>query len=266
MLDTSTLSKEETDDIKLARSYTHLLPHFKILILGYADTGKTSLIQRYINNEFFELVQSSLGLDFREKKVQISEKEKIVLKLWDTAGSEKFRSIAQNYFTNSDGIILCFDSSDKETFDNLNGWVNYINEYVQILDENNTITSNNNRSSEGKREEEEYEEDDEKKVEIPWMEEQNYKPIIVLCGTKADLDVNEIEDEDINNFKNKIKCEYFLTSSKTGEGIDDLFNYLAKELFNKKEIINKCKSKSFKLRNKRYEKNDSISDSKIGCC
>ena len=106
MLDSSTL---DADD-KLTKSYIDL-PHYKILIIGDTSIGKTSLIHRYISNKFSEDINSSIGLDYKEKMVQISSDNKVVLRLWDTAGSEKFRSIAQSYFRNSDGIILCFDTS-----------------------------------------------------------------------------------------------------------------------------------------------------------
>ena len=259
MLDSSTL---DADD-KLTKSYIDL-PHYKILIIGDTSIGKTSLIHRYISNKFSEDINSSIGLDYKEKMVQISSDNKVVLRLWDTAGSEKFRSIAQSYFRNSDGIILCFDTSDSNSFNNLKGWVNYINEYIQILE-----VSNKNNSEEKKEEEEEEEEEEkeeEEKEEIFWMEEQHHKPILVLCGLKSDLGKNVINNKDINNFKKKLKCEYCLTSSKNGDGINELFFNLAKELFEKKKAINKFKNKSFYIKNENLEKNNGISESKIACC
>ena len=102
MLDTSTLSRDG-----VRKSIIEDIPTYKILIIGDQGIGKTSLIHRYITGEFKESNQN-IGLDFQEKTIQVSPNDKIALIIWDTAGSEKFHSIAQSFFTNCDGIILCF--------------------------------------------------------------------------------------------------------------------------------------------------------------
>ena len=145
MLDTSTLSKDDKDINRLPSQTStdeFFLPSYKVLIIGDPCIGKTSLVWRYVFNKFIEDPTSSLGLDYQLKKVQVTPTDKIILKLWDTAGSEKFHSIAQNYFTNCDGIILCFDNTDKNTFNNLYGWINYINNYVKIIEKENKIEEN----------------------------------------------------------------------------------------------------------------------------
>ena len=272
MLDTSTLSKDEKDNnnnINNTLSSSQLLeesllPKYKILIIGDPGIGKTSLIYRYVNNEFLEDTSSSLGLDYQLKKVQVTPNDKIILKLWDTAGSEKFHSIAQNYFTNCDGIILCFDNSDKNTFKNLYDWINYINNFIQIIEKENKVEENK---------ENEEEEEEGNKIVIKWFEKEKEKitrPIIVLTGTKSDIENKEINEEDIDKLKKYLNCEYFETSSKDGNGVEDLFFFLAKELFEKiGKNINKEES-GFKLENKRfnyYENNDEDNcNSKLPCC
>ena len=124
MLDTSTLSRDSS--LNQRKRKIEEIPSYKVLIIGDPGIGKTSLIHRYIYNEFKEHNESTIGLDFQEKTVQVSPEDKIILIIWDTAGSEKFHSIAQNFFTNCDGIILCFDTTDKKTFENLESWINYI--------------------------------------------------------------------------------------------------------------------------------------------
>ena len=86
-----------------------------------------------------------------------------------------------------------------------------------------------------------------------------------MAGTKSDLKKNQIISlEEIKKFSQNIKCEYFETSSKEGNGIEDLFFFVAKELFEKKIITDKNK-KGFKLGNDK-KWNESQSNSKIGCC
>ena len=151
--------------------------------------------------------------------------------------------------------------------DQLNIWINYINNYVKILDDKEPIFEEKNE------EEEEEDEEDNKKVIIKWIDDDKIKPIIVLTGTKSDIGEKQVNMEDIAKLKEYLKCEYFETSSKNGDGVDDLFFFLAKELFvkiiNKNENDNKGK---FKLENKRFNEDDEgeiyegISRSKISCC
>ena len=269
MLDTSTLSRDDKDINRLPSQTSideFFLPSYKVLIIGDPCIGKTSLVWRYVFNKFIEDPTTSLGLDYQLKKVQVTPTDKIILKLWDTAGSEKFHSIAQNYFTNCDGIILCFDNTDKNTFNNLYGWINYINNYVKIIEKENKIDEN-------KEIEEEEEEDEEvgKKIVIKWFEKEQIRgPIIVLAGTKADLKGKKVNEEDIDKLKKYLNCEYFETSSKDGNGVEDLFFFMAKELF---ENIDKNKNKEesgFKLENKRINEDQNDEDencnSKLSCC
>jgi GTPase SAR1 family protein len=69
MLDSSTLSKDGRDSYRISQTLTDdLYPSYKILVIGDANTGKTSLIRRYVSNEFLEDNESTIGLDFQSKK------------------------------------------------------------------------------------------------------------------------------------------------------------------------------------------------------
>ena len=265
MLDSSTLSKDASQvERKASKSIIDdLFPCYKILILGDPGIGKTSLIHRYITNEFLENTKSTMGLDYQTKEVNITPNDKIILKLWDTAGSEKYNSIAKNYFTNCDGIILCFDVTNIKTFNNLNNWINYINNYVEILE---------NKENEEEEEEDEIENED-NKVVIKWLGDEKYKPTIVLAGTKSDTDGEKVKIEEIDKLKTFLKCEYFETSSKFGDGIENLFLFMAKDIFKKNINKNQNNKKGgFKLKNKRINdededmENDGFSQSKLPCC
>lgn len=242
MLDTSTFSKDSSNlRIKLDD-----IQSYKILIIGDQGIGKTSLIHRYITGEFKESNQN-IGLDFQEKTIQVSPNDKIALIIWDTAGSEKFHSIAQSFFTNCDGIILCFDTTDIKTFENLNNWVDYINDYIDIKDNTYDGSTEKNIKKKSKDEEEDDEEEEENEEDKEWIDDEQFKPSLVLTGTKSDLRENQVVlMEDIKKFTKNLKCEYFETSAKNGNGVEDLFFYMAKDLFEKKIVVNKNK-KGFKL-------------------
>ena len=99
-----------------------------IIIIGDTNVGKTTLMKRYINDKFTENIIPSLGIELYRKIKEINRK-KYLIKIWDTCGQERFRSITQNYYRNADGVMLLFDSNNIESFHNLNIWLNSLKEY-----------------------------------------------------------------------------------------------------------------------------------------
>ena len=97
----------------------------KIMIIGESKIGKTSLISRYCNNEFYGAYLSTIGIDFQIKNIMLNNK-KIRLQIWDTAGEERYRNIAKNYFQSSDGFIVVYDISNSDSFDKLDNWIEQI--------------------------------------------------------------------------------------------------------------------------------------------
>jgi len=93
----------------------------KILLIGDAGCGKSSLINRYIDGEYNENYYNTIGVDF---KIKLFEKngKKIKMNIWDTAGQEKFKSLVSSYYRNSDIIILVFDLTNQNTFKNIDKW------------------------------------------------------------------------------------------------------------------------------------------------
>ena len=104
---------------------------FKILLLGNKNVGKTSFILRYCDNKYEETLLSTAGIDLRNKEIERQNK-KIILKIYDTAGQERYRSIAKNYFKSSDGILLLYSINDLESFNSIKGWIESIKEAVDL--------------------------------------------------------------------------------------------------------------------------------------
>ena len=94
----------------------------KLLLLGDSSVGKTSILVKYINNKFEENSISTLGVDYMDKIINY-KKFKIKLQIWDTSGEEKFRTITRNFYRNADGILVIFDLTRKETYDNVKIWL-----------------------------------------------------------------------------------------------------------------------------------------------
>ncbi len=72
------------------------IPEFRIITLGDSGVGKTSIIKRYCENKFEDNISSTLGINFSIKEIIIDKKDKIHLKLIDTCGQEKYRSLAKS--------------------------------------------------------------------------------------------------------------------------------------------------------------------------
>ena len=97
----------------------------KIVILGASTVGKTSIFIRYFQKEFKPTL-TTMGVDFQPKFFTF-EGQKIKVNFIDTAGQEKYKSISQNYLKGTDGVILVFDITNKETLDLINYWEDFIN-------------------------------------------------------------------------------------------------------------------------------------------
>ena len=102
----------------------------KIIILGSSKVGKTSIINRYFNHEFNESMLSTIGIDFKTKYFKFDDK-KLKFNYIDTAGQEKFRAISINYMKGTNGVILVFDITSKDSFELIKGWIDDINENAE---------------------------------------------------------------------------------------------------------------------------------------
>lgn len=163
---------------------------FKIILIGDSGTGKTSIMQRFVTSQFSDKYSCTIGVDFMTKSIQI-EKETIKLQIWDTAGMEKFRQITTSYYRGAQAVIICFDLSNRITYNSLSKWIN-------------DFCTNHN----------------------PVLEK-----IVIIVGNKADLiDERAVSIEEIENFVKENKYIYFETSAKTGDNIDILFDSVGKTL------------------------------------
>ena len=100
----------------------------KLLVLGDLSVGKTSFIYRFIEDKFEVDDMATTGLDLKTADVIIADK-KVRVQLWDTAGQEKYNSITKNLLLRVQGIIILFDITNKDSFNNLNLWIKIINEH-----------------------------------------------------------------------------------------------------------------------------------------
>ena len=192
---------------------------FKIITLGDAGVGKSSIITRYTNGTFEVDTLPTVGLGFSFKEVTLKDGVKIKLKLIDTAGQEKYKSLAKSYYKNAQGVIFVFSYDNKESYDHIEEWFNNFNEQC------------------------------ENKANIPR----------ILIGNKCDLENKTIDDNLIEDLKKRIGIKNFSnTSAKDNIGIEELFNELAEKMYeqSKKNIGKKQKNKKLEdnVKNEKIKK------------
>ena len=96
-----------------------------ILVLGNSSVGKTSFILKYTENVFRASYLTTIGIDYKKKFINLNNK-KYKIDFFDTAGQERYKSIALNIIKNADGILLLYDVTQQGTFDSISQWINDI--------------------------------------------------------------------------------------------------------------------------------------------
>ena len=168
---------------------------YKILILGDATVGKTSLLVRYIDNKFEGDTLATLGVDIKYKYVTLDNK-KIRMNIWDTAGQDRFRNIAKNYFKGSNAVIFVFDVNSKQTLEKIKFWIENVKEHSSEDNIIEVIVGN--------------------KIDIEGK--------------------HEVTKEEMKTLGKEIGIQIFETSAKTGEGINEVFTYLVNQLIQNHNI------------------------------
>ena len=107
--------------------------NYKFILIGNSGVGKSSIFRYLSTGEFIDGTVASIGIDKKtlEVSIEVKEQNKNVKKdfeisLFDTAGQEQFRSITLSYYKGTDGILLLYDITDRDSFDNIEMWVDSI--------------------------------------------------------------------------------------------------------------------------------------------
>ena len=188
--------QKDSNDIKNKKCYV-----VKIIVIGDQSVGKTNILNRYVKGEFSEEYAITIGMDFLSCNFELDDKI-FILRLWDTAGSERFRSVTKGYYSNSCCAIIVYDITDENSFISVKNWIEDCQSYA----------SKNTH--------------------------------LVLIGNKIDLETQrKINKEDGMELATEYGMEFFETSAKTGQNIEDIF-------------IGICRKISKKIDEGKYDLND----------
>lgn len=115
--------KEKKSEVK--KKFINL----KIILVGDVSVGKTSVIERYINNNFKDGYMCTVQAEQKTKIINEDSNTLVRMNIWDTAGQEKFRSLTRQFYRDCQGAIIVFDITKKKTFDSLQTWIDDIQDY-----------------------------------------------------------------------------------------------------------------------------------------
>ena len=171
----------------------------KLVLLGDSGVGKSSLIYRFIHNDYRPFSESTIGASFMSKVIN-----EVHFKVWDTAGQEKYRSLSSMYFRGASAAILVFDVTNTKSFEGLQSWVNDLMSHS--IGKGNQMTSNENQIAE------------------------HNGIVLAICANKCDLldsdgDARErqVSEAKARRYAKDIGAAYFETSAKLGTNVDDVF-------------------------------------------
>eukprot|EP00831_Metopus_contortus_P038327 TRINITY_DN30148_c0_g1_i1.p1 TRINITY_DN30148_c0_g1~~TRINITY_DN30148_c0_g1_i1.p1 ORF type:complete len:207 (-),score=29.22 TRINITY_DN30148_c0_g1_i1:135-755(-) len=159
--------------------------HISVIVLGNCQVGKTSMIIRYTEDKFSESFSTTLGVDFKMKKMEL-DGWNVKMQIWDTSGQERFRTITKNYYEKAMGVVLVYDATDPKSFEEIENWMQQLDNHAK-----------------------------------PFTQK-------VLVGAKYDKDNVKITPEQGKELGEEYGIRFFQTSSKTGENVDETFNFLAR--------------------------------------
>ena len=173
---------------------------YNIVLVGDCSVGKTSIINRFIENRFNRNLKSTVNIEFRIKSIKLDSNTIVDLKIWDTCGEERFHSITKNFYHEADGIFIVFDLGDFKSFNNIKIFLKDINDICNINNKAIMIIGNKN--------------------DLP-------------------LEDIKVKEKDIEKILGKNKeFKYLDVSARSGSNIRDMFTQMTKLIFiNKNKII-----------------------------
>ncbi|KAJ5070771.1 gtp-binding protein yptm2 [Anaeramoeba ignava] len=185
---------------------------FKIILLSERGMGKSCLLLRYTDGTYSDSYISTIGVDFKIKGFELNGK-KFKLQIWEPAGSERFLTLTRSYYRGAHGIIILYDTTNQESFDDLKKWI--------------------------------------KEIQEKGPDDAN----IMIMGTKIDLVSQKVIDTETGkNFAEQLGYSFFETSSKENINIDEAFELLTNQIYQRVKQIPQEKPKSNQNSNQKDKK------------
>jgi small GTP-binding protein len=164
------------------------IPRIRVMVVGDTLVGKTSVILRYFENLSTSApMLETVGVDFQRRVISLDGCT-FMLEVWDTAGQDRFRAMAQNYFRRADGFGLLFDIARRSSFEHLDMWIQMVKD-------------NANRQD---------------------------VPMLLIGNKNDRVDEREVPADEGKAFADRNNMDYIETSAKTGFGVAQAFEDLSR--------------------------------------
>ena len=159
---------------------------YKIILIGDSGVGKTNITTRFVDDKFMAESRTTIGIDFKASTFNVNNEE-VKAQIWDTGGQERYKCITRSYYQNTSGVIIVFDLTRIDTFNNVKNWIKDIEKNISDIN----------------------------RLEI------------LIVGNKVDLvNRRQVSSQDIKELRRNYNFEYIETSAKDDLNVDEAFEKL----------------------------------------
>lgn len=161
----------------------------KIVIIGEASVGKTSIINQFIDRSFQDDMQTTVGGSYSSKMIECNNNKVLKLDIWDTAGQERYRCVTKMFYKDADVALLIYDITQKTSFEELkNFWVEQVTKFAP----GNIM-------------------------------------IVIVGNKSDLFENEQVNEEEARKYAKEINACFFLASAKSTSSVNELFKSIAKK-------------------------------------
>lgn len=198
---------------------------FRVILVGNAASGKSTMLMRYAENEYKNNYQATIGIDFKVKTLMADGKT-VKLQIWDTAGQEAFRTVTCSYYKGASGVVVCYDVTDRSTFNALDGWFEEMEKYCS----------------------------------------QNVSKILVGTKIDMGESSRQVSYEEGAEVAKKLGIKFYESSSKDNININEAFDQITREMLSKVKATPKNSNEGQKDKVRLNSQKNGGSKNSGGCC
>jgi Ras-related protein Rab-11A len=196
------------------------IPAYKTILIGDSGVGKTSILKRFLYNTFDDYTMTTIGMNSSIYDMTLKDGTQIKIKIMDTAGEEKYKSLGKRYFTNADAVLFVFALDNMESLEHITSWLKVFE------DSSNT------------------------RIDVPKY----------LIGNKSDLIPEIHQEQIDKFLKENNTFKYKATSAKEGnKDITEVFQELGEILYKENKKYENVRGVQLKL-NSKEKKNCALAD------